>query len=345
MKLTSENFGTTPDGTEVAQYTIKNSTGATVRLIDWGASVTELCVPDREGNIDNVNLGFDDLESYIQNPPFLGAIIGRFGNRIGEGTFSIDGESYHLAKNDGPHHLHGGTKGFSHQLWQGTPFEEDEKAGVTFELTSPDGDEGYPGELKVKVIYTFTEDCELRIDYEATITEKPTVVNLTNHCYWNLNGAGKGNVHDHQLQLSADKYLEVDEHTLPTGNLLDVAETAFDFTIPKTLGEHISDAGDGYDHCFVLNESDVEIPFAARISSPATGRVMEVLTTEPGIQLYTGNYLDGSPGTAGFGKHEAFCLECQHFPDSPNKPNFPSTLLAPGETYRQTTVHRFDVER
>ena len=240
MKLTSEAFGSTPDGTDVTLYTITNSAGATVRFIDWGATVTEVCVPDRDGNNENVNLGFDDLAGYIDNPPFFGAIIGRFGNRIGDGQFSIDSETYHLAKNNGPHHLHGGLKGFSHQLWQGTPFEEADKAGVTFELISPDGDEGYPGELNVKVTYTFTEDCELRIDYEATVTGKPTVVNLTNHCYWNLNGAGNGNVHDHQLQLSADRYLEVDEHTLPTGNLLDVAETAFDFTIPKTLGEHIS---------------------------------------------------------------------------------------------------------
>lgn len=344
MKLTSDIFGSTPEGHDVTRYSIATSAGVVVRLIDWGATVTEVCVPDRDGNIENVNLGFDDLAGYIDNPPYFGAIIGRFGNRIGNGTFSIDGETYHLTKNNGPHHLHGGLKGFSHQLWQGTPFEESDKAGVVFELISPDGDEGYPGDLKVKVTYSFNEDCELRIDYEASVTGKPTVVNLTNHCYWNLNGAGNGNVHEHQLKLSADKYLEVDEHTLPTGNLLDVTETAFDFTIPKTLGEHISDTGDGYDHCFVLNESNVDIPFAARISSPATGRVMEVLTTEPGIQLYTGNYLDGSPGTAGFGKHEAFCLECQHFPGSPNKPNFPSTLLTPGETYRQSTIHRFSVE-
>lgn len=348
MHICEEQFGKTPEGYEITRFTLKNDSGASVQLLNWGACVTAVNVPDRDGRLDNVNLGFPDLAGYLDNPPYFGAIIGRYGNRIGHGKFSIDGNEYALAKNNGPHHLHGGLIGFSHKVWQAAIVEEKEYAGVEFRLVSPDGDEGYPGELAVTVTYTFNEEAELAISYSAKVTGKPTVVSLTNHCYWNLHGVGDDggsdntpDVLDHELTLNAGRYLAVDSDTLPTGELLFVDSTPFDFRTPKALGEQIEMTGDGYDHCFVLDGDDQEVSFAARIASPKSGRVMEILTTEPGVQLYTANYLDSSPGTNGFGKHQAFCLECQHFPDSPNKPDFPSTLLQPGETYRQTTIHRF----
>lgn len=344
MSVTKSAFGKLPDGQRIDLYTLANDAGVKAKIMTYGAIVTSVETPDRNGKPGEVTLGFDSLEGYLAGHPYFGAIAGRVANRIAKGRFTIDGVEYKLATNNGENHLHGGNKGFDKVVWKAEP--SDKGASLKLSHVSPDGDEGYPGKLSVTVIYTLTDANELRIDYTAT-TDKPTPINLTNHAYWNLADGGKSDVLGHVLKLNADRYLPVDANLIPTGELKSVRGTPMDFTRPEKIGARIDEVpGEpkGYDHCFVLNQkSPGELTMAARVEDPASGRVMEIYTTEPAIQLYTGNFLDGSLKSRGadYKQHHAFCLETEHYPDSINQPKFPSTLLKPGETYRQTTVHKF----
>jgi aldose 1-epimerase len=350
MKHDVQTFGKTSDGHEVKVHTLSNLHGVRVRLIDYGATLISVETPDRSGKDANITLGFKTLDGYLQRHPFFGSTVGRYGNRIAGGKFTLDGKTYTLATNNGPNHLHGGRKGFDAVLWKPEPVTGPDFVGVKFSYTSPDGEEGYPGKLDTTVTFTLSNANVLRIDYAAT-TDKPTVVNLTNHTYWNLAGAGSGDILGHELMIAADKYLPIDETSIPTGQLAPVKGTPFDFTAPHTIGERIGELKKdrhktkGYDHCFVLRGQQGQLEFAARVKEPTSGRVMEVYTTEPGVQLYCGNFLDGSASAGGYKQHDGFCLETQHYPDSPNKPEFPTTILRPGQTYRSTTEHRFSVEK
>ncbi|MFA0964407.1 aldose epimerase family protein [Roseivirga sp. BDSF3-8] len=344
--ITKAPFGTMPDGTEIEKFTVEAPDGAKVDIITYGGIVTSLMVPDKDGNLGDVVLGHNSLQPYLDDNPFFGAIIGRYGNRIAKGKFSLDGEAYTLATNNDQNHLHGGEKGFDKVVWQGKEVQTEEAAGVELTYTSPDGEEGYPGTLDVKVTYLFYPDHTLEILYEAE-TDKRTIVNLTNHSYFNL--GSDSTILDHRLMLNASQYLPVDNTLIPTGELKQVEGTPFDFTELQPIGEYINAEneqiarGGGYDHCWVLN-SDSYSTVAARVQEPQSGRVMEVYTTEPGIQFYSGNFLDGSitgkDGTP-YVYRSGFCLETQHFPDSPNQPGFPSVVLEPGETYRTKTKYTF----
>jgi len=345
MSLDETLFGRLPDGTPVKLYSLKNRNGAVIKISEYGAIVTEINVPDRDGKLGDVVLGFDNLDRYVQGHPFFGAIAGRVANRIANGKFTLDGKEYTLAKNNGPNHLHGGLKGFDKKVWQSKPLPAtDHEVGVELTCFSPDGEEGYPGNLHVTVTYSLTDKSELRIDYRAT-TDKATPVNLTNHSYFNL--AGSGDILGHELWLAASHYTPTDEGLIPTGEIKSVSDSPLDFTKPASIGARINQTGlqpAGYDHNFVLNSGGKSLALAARVYEPKSGRVMEVLTTEPGIQLYTANGLDGSiTGVGGvvYPRHGAFCLETQHFPDSINKPKFPSVVLPPGETFKSTTLYRF----
>ena len=343
MTLQKFDYGKTTDGRSVSRFTLTNAHGLAVDLTDFGAIVTSVKVPDREGNLANINVGFESLDGYLAEHPFYGATVGRYCNRIANGRFELDGETYELATNNGPHHLHGGDVGFDKYVWDTEIVENSDGVGIRFSRTSPDGEEGYPGNVDVGALYFLGNDDSLKVEFTAS-TDRATPINLTNHCYWNLNGATAGSVHDHVLQLEADEYLEVDDGAIPQ-RVASVAGTSFDFREAKSIGKHIADTpggeNSGYDHCYVLRASNGELNLAARIHSPQSGRVMEIHTTQPGIQLYTGNFLDGTQGCE---RHGAFCLETQHFPDSPNQPNFPSSILRPGDVFKQTTVHRFSVE-
>lgn len=346
MSIEKQTIGKTPDGTEVDQYTLTNSNGLKVQIITYGAMITSVEVPDRNGNFENVTLYRDTLEDYLAGHPFFGCVVGRYANRIAKGKFTLDGTEYTLATNNGPNHLHGGVKGFDKYVWKAEPKSGDGSVGVTFSHLSPDGDEGYPGELKATVTYSLTDNNELKMEYTAT-TDKPTVVNLTNHAYWNLAGAGSGDVLGHELMLCADRFLPVDDGLIPLGPPESVQDTPMDFTEPKTIGARIDQVEGGYDHCYVLNKKEGErMSLAARVVEPKSGRVMEVSTTQPAVQLYTGNFLDGaiSGGGVAYKKHDGFCLETQHFPDSPNHPEYPSTVLRPGQKYHELTVHKFSVQ-
>ncbi len=345
-KPMKQDFGKTPDGTAVSIYTLKNGKGMEARITNYGGIVVSLLVPDRNGKAGDVVLGYDNLEGYIRNNPYFGAIVGRYGNRIAKGRFTLDGHEYKLAVNNGPNSLHGGLRGFDKVVWDVRRAE-----GNLLELhyLSKDGEEGYPGNLDVTVTYTLTPENELKIDYAAT-TDKPTVVNLTNHSYFNLAGQGNGNILDEVLMINADRFLPVDAGLIPTGELRSVAGTALDFRKPTVIGARINSdeeqmkLGGGYDHCFVLNRNGAGLSLAARLSDPKSGRVMEVLTTEPAIQFYTGNFLDGTiTGKDGkvYPKRSALCLETEHYPDSPNQPAFPSVVVRPGGKYATTTVYRF----
>jgi aldose 1-epimerase len=347
MKAQQSRFGVLPDGTPVLLYTLDNGRGMIAKVSEYGAILTELWVPDVKGNVSNVVLGFDNLQQYLAGHPFFGATTGRFANRIAKGRFTLDGKEYTLATNNGPNHLHGGIKGFDKKVWKSRPLPRTENSvAVEFTCTSPDGEEGYPGTLLTKATYTLTADNGLRIDYEAT-TDKATVVNLTNHSYFNL--AGGGSVLDHVLTIQADRYTVPDAMLIPTGEIVSVQGTPLDFRQPKPIGrdiEAVMTGTKGYDHNFVLNNGDGKLALGARATEPKSGRVMEVWTTEPGVQLYTGNHLDGKlKGASGgsYAQHSGFCLETQHFPDSPNKPNFPSCVLRPGQTLKSTTVFTFAV--
>jgi aldose 1-epimerase len=344
-------FGTTPDGEKVDLYTLTNSDCMEVRIITYGGIIQSLEVPDRKGRFRNVVLGFDNLNDYVENnSPYFGAIIGRYANRIANGEFTLDGKTYQLAINNPPNALHGGPGGFHTKVWDAESVARAGSVALKLSYTSPDNEEGYPGTLKTQVTYTLTEENALRIDFHAT-TDEPTIVNLTNHSYFNLQGEGTGTIYDHKLELNADRYTPVDPTLIPTGELASVSGTPFDFRDATAIGARIRDdheqilIGRGYDHNFVLNDWPTERPaFAARAVDPTTGRVLTIRTTEPGIQFYSGNFLDGTlVGTSGhvYRQSDGFALETQHFPDSPNHPNFPSTVLRPGEEFDSTTVFRF----
>lgn len=335
------SFGTLPDGTAVAMFTLTNVNGLVARISDYGTILTELHVPDRSGKLGDIVLGFDNLDQYLKGHPYFGATVGRVANRIAKGQFTLDGKTYRLALNNGPNHLHGGLKGFDKVVWEAEP---QSGAAVRFSYASPDGQEGYPGQVQVTVLMTLSDGNELSIDY-AAVSDKPTPVNLTNHSYFNL--AGRGNVLRHELTIAADYFTPKNQDSIPTGEIKPVKGTPMDFTKAHPIGARFSQLEEkpvGYDHNFVINGGEKGLALAARVLEPTTGRAMEVWTTEPGVQLYTSNYLDGSlTGKKGivYSQHAALCLETQHFPDSVNHPNFPSTILRPGQTYRQTTVHRF----
>ncbi|HYM23857.1 MAG TPA: aldose epimerase family protein, partial [Vicinamibacterales bacterium] len=352
-------FGKLPDGRTVDLFTLSTKSGIEVRTIPYGARLLSIKTPDRSGKIDDVVLGFDRLDGYLNTNPYFGAVVGRYGNRIAKGLFSLDGATYHLATNNGPNHLHGGVKGVDKQLWSADSFLRGDAAGVVYTLTSPDGDEGYPGTLNVRVTYTLSGNA-LTVDYDAT-TDKATVVNLTQHSYFNL--AGQGDILGHRLTIDADRFTPVDATLIPTGEIASVEGTPLDFRQPTLVGARI-DADDpqiknggGYDHNFVLRSATVSAErspdgvaphHAAKLEDPSGGRTLDVSTTEPGLQFYSGNFLDGTlTGKGGrvYQKHAALCLETQHFPDSPNHPNFPSTVLRPGGRYRSTTVFSFGVAR
>ena len=347
--VTAEPFGTAPDGEPVQLYTVTNANGVVMKVTNYGGIITELHVPDRDGQLEDVVFGFDSLEPYFEDSPYFGAVIGRYGNRIAGGQFSLDGETYTLPTNNGPNTLHGGEVGFDKVVWDVEPFERDGEQGVVLTRTSPDGEQGFPGALDVTVTYTLTDENEVVFNYEAT-TDQATPVNLTQHSYFNLAGAGEGRILDHELVLNADAFTPVDETLIPTGEIRPVEGTPFDFRQSTAIGERI-DAddqqvayGSGYDHNVVLNGEAGEMKLAARVYEPTSGRVMEVRTTEPGLQFYSGNFLDGSltgKGGVTYDRRSALALETQHFPDSPNQPGFPSTILRPGETYRSQTVYTF----
>jgi aldose 1-epimerase len=348
-KPKQESFGRTRDGQTVEIYTLKNRRGVEARIMTYGAVVVSLKAPDRRGALDDVVLGFDDLGGYQKSTAYFGAIAGRYANRIAKGRFTLNGVEYRLAVNNGENHLHGGVRGFDKVVWTARPLTVRNGAALELTYLSKDGEEGYPGNLSVKVVYTLTDRNELRIDYTAT-TDKDTVVNLTNHSYFNLAGQGGGDILGHQLMINADRFTPTDAGAIPTGELREVKGTPFDFTRPTAIGARIEEPdeqlklGKGYDHNFVVNGQAGVLRRAAQVYEQTTGRVLEVWTTEPGVQFYTGNYLDG--GDVGKGgkvyKHRyGFCLETQHYPDSPNHPSFPSTALRRGGRYRTTTVYKF----
>lgn len=349
--IQTADFGKLPDGRAVNVYTLTNANGMVVKITNYGAAITELHVPDKAGKLGNVTLGFSSVDGYLQDGvPFFGAIVGRYGNRIALGKFSIDGEEYTLATNDGDNHLHGGNVGYDKVLWDAVTVQEGDNVGVRLKYVSPDGEEGYPGELTLYVTYWLTPGNELKIDYRATTT-KATTVNVTNHAYFNLAGEGNPSILDHEMMINADFFTPVSDSLIPTGEVRPVKGTPFDFTTATRIGARI-DADDeqlkfgkGYDHNFVLNKKQNGImTLAAVVYEPTTGRVMEVETQEPGIQFYSGNFLEGNlKGISGkaYEHRSAFCLETQHFPDSPNKAHFPSTLLRPGEVYETSTIYRF----
>lgn len=342
MSIQSNVFGTTPEGQDVTKYTLTNSHGNSVSVMTWGASLLDVNVPDRDGKRANVNLAFDTLEPYLDGHPYFGSTVGRFCNRIEEGKFTIDSKDYQVATNAGKHHIHGGKTNFTYQNWQGEVVELSDGFGVRFHLTSPDGQEGYPGTVKASVEYRWNDNNELTVDFTAT-TDAPTHVNLTNHSYWNLGGAGSGSAMDHVAAIEADQSLDVDEDLIPTGRLNDVEGTVLDFRTPTALGDRVGEltATKGYDHCYVVRGQAGKLRPAARVVDPKSGRVLEIETTQPGMQLYTANHLPGNERSNGYGGHEAFCLETQHYPNAPNRDSFPTTLLRPGDTLRETTVHRF----
>ncbi len=355
MKIESRAFGETASGDEIREYTLSHPSGVVAKVINFGAILTSLKISDRDGHSEEVTLGFDTLAEYEAEHPYFGATVGRYANRIGGARFSLDGKEYRLAENLPGTHLHGGRRGFDKAVWAATEVVDSQRAGIAFHYASPDGEENYPGALSVAVTYSIDDDGSLAIDYEAQ-TDRPTHVNLTNHTYWNLRGPGSGTVYDHEILIAGDHVLALDDDLVPTGELLKARGTPLDFTRSTRIGARIAELDVGYDHCYILDHGHIldrsgneqtEPTFAARVVEPATGRVLEVWTTQPAVQLYTGNYLDGIRGAGGktFQKHSAFCLETQHYPDSPNKPEFPSTLLRPGETYRQTTIHRFGAEK
>lgn len=350
-KVTKEHFGTLEDGTKVDIWTVHNG-GITLRVLSYGGIVQTLELPDRHGRRGNVSLGFDNIDAYVASSPYFGALIGRYGNRIARGRFTLDGTTYQLPVNDGPNSLHGGDKGFDKRVWAVESFTAGGDAGLVLRYTSADGEMGYPGTLKVRVVYTLTPDGEWRIDYSAT-TDKATVVNLTNHTYFNLRGEGNGGVYDHEVAIAARRFTPVDSTLIPTGELAPVAGTPFDFRSAKAIGRDIRTAhqqvlyGQGFDHNFVLDKGRTARPeHAVTVTEPVSGRTLRIATTEPGVQFYTGNFLTGAfAGSSGhvYRQGDGFCLETQHFPDSPNHPSFPSTVLRPGQTYRSTTVHSFGV--
>jgi aldose 1-epimerase len=349
--ISKEAFGQLPDGQQADLYTLTNANGMTVNITNYGGIITKLTAPDKNGQWADVVLGFDSLAPYLSGHPFFGALVGRYGNRIAKGKFKLNGQEYSLAINNGPNALHGGTKGFDKVIWKATEIKQDSVVGLQLEYTSKDMEEGYPGNLTVKVVYTLDNENALTIDYTAS-TDKPTVVNLTNHSYFNLTGL-KRDILDHEVTIESDSIVPVDTTLIPTGKLRAVEGTPFDFRKPtkisaginKTEDEQIK-AGGGYDHCWVLKRSGDGLEKFATVHEPESGRVMEVYTTEPAVQFYTGNFLDGTLKGKGatYVKRFGLCLETEHYPDSPNQPQFPTTTLNPGETYKTTTKYKFSAK-
>ncbi len=346
LDVQAESVAQTEGGQSVQQFTLTNSRGMKATVINFGATLTGLYAPDRNGTIKNITLHFDDPARYLQGHPLFGSVVGRYANRIAQARFVIDGTTYQLEKNAGENHIHGGREGFQRVLWDAQPLRFDDRVGVELTHTSPDGHAGYPGRLQAKVHYLLTDDNQLVLEYWAT-SDKPTHVNLTNHAYWNLGGIEAGNILDHVMTISADQYLEANTARFPSGRLLDVADSPLDFRTPRVIGARVEQLEiKNYDDCYVIRKSDGPLPLAARALDPRSGRVMEVRTTAPGVQFYTARGLGGSLGAGGvsYGPYYGFCLETQAFPDSPNQPTFPSTLLRPGQTYHQKTVHTFSVQ-
>ncbi len=356
MNIVKSDFGKLEDGTSVSLFTLTNENGVEVKITNYGGIITSLKVPDKEGNLEDVVLGFDTLdgytsEAYKEAGPYFGAIIGRYGNRIANAKFTLDGEEYQLAPNNNPNHLHGGVKGYDKVVWEAEEMRTDDGVGLKLHYVSEDMEEGYPGTLTVDVVYTLTNDNEIVMDYKAT-TDKKTIVNLTNHSYFNLNG-GKSDILDHEVMINADKFIPVDRTLIPTGEIRDVEGTPFDFTSPTAVGAKIQEDNEqlkyglGYDHCWVVNGNNGEMRLAATVYEPNSGRYMEVHSTEPGIQFYSGNFLDGSlTGSRDIVyKHRyGLALETEHFPDAPNQPDFPSVELNPGETYHTQTIYKFSTK-
>jgi aldose 1-epimerase len=349
MNISQAPFGTA-DGLPVELFTLRNRHGLEAQIMTYGGTLVSLQVPDRRGRPVDVVLGFEALDPYPTQSPYFGALIGRYGNRIARGRFVLDGRAYSLACNNGPNHLHGGLQGFDKVVWQAHALASEAEPALELRYLSPDSEEGYPGNLSTRVVYTLADENALRIDYEAS-TDRATILNLTQHSYFNL--ADAGDILDHQLELRASHFLPIDTTSIPTGERRPVAGTAFDFRAPTAIGQHIHDddeqlrfASDGYDHCWLLDRQDAGegLALAARLFSPTSGITLEMETTQPGVQFYSGNFLDGSvvgKGGWAYPKHAALCLEAQHLPDSPNRPEFPSTVLRPGEVYRHTTLYRF----
>jgi len=350
--MQKQSFGKTADGQAVDLYTLKNKNGVEVAITNYGGTLVSIKVPDRSGKMGDVLLGYDTIEGYQAGKAYIGALIGRYGNRVAHGRFSIGQNVYTLAKNNGENTLHGGISGFNAKVWTAADISGPAGDALDLKYVSKDGEEGFPGNLSVEVVYTLNDENALNIDYSAT-TDKETVVNLTNHAYFNLAGQGSGDILQTELQIHADRFTPVDSGLIPTGELRKVKGTPFDFLAPTAIGARIDQdeeqmkLGMGYDHNFVLNAKHGALALAARAAEPKSGRVLEVLTTEPGIQFYTGNFLDGSPGKGGKpnARRNAFCLETQHFPDSPNHPKFPTTLLKPGARYHTTTMYKFSVQK
>lgn len=350
--MTVKQFGVTPDNKPIHLYTLDNGSGLKVAITDYGAAIVSIEAPDRANQPADVVLGFDSAEGYLGQHPYFGVIVGRYGNRIGGARFTLDGVTYKLTANEGPNQLHGGIRGFDKALWQARDVSSASAPALELSYLSKDGEEGYPGNLSIKVVYTLSGN-DLRLDYHAT-TDKPTVLNPTNHSYFNLAGEGSGDILGHVLTIYASRFTPVSKDLIPTGELRSVEGTPFDFRTPTPIGARINADdeqirfGGGYDHNFVLDSGGKSLALAARVLEPRSGRVLEVLTTEPGLQFYTGNFLDGSvkgKGGKPYAKRSGLCLETQHFPDSPNKPEFPSTVLRPGQEFRSTTIFRFSVQK
>ena len=350
--ITKASFGKLPDGQEITLYTVTNKNGVEMKVMNYGAIITSLKTPDKNGVLEDIVLGYDSLAGYLKESPFFGAVVGRYGNRIAKGKFTLDGKEYTLAINNGVNALHGGVKGFDKVFWNIEEVPSAEGPALKLSYLSKDMEEGYPGNLKAEVIYTLTDNNELRFDYTAT-TDKTTVVNLTQHSYFNLTGNAKRDILDHELMLISDEIVPVDKTLIPTGKLRKVANTPFDFTTAQVIGKRINnkdeqiEMGGGYDHCFVLRDASDSLKLAAVLTEPTSGRKVEVYTTEPGIQFYSGNFLTGSitgKGNVVYARRFGLCLETEHFPDSPNQKQFPSVVLKPGETYKTSTVYKFGVK-
>jgi aldose 1-epimerase len=349
--ITSSSYGTTTDSVAVELYTLTNVNGMEVKITNYGGTITFWTAPDSAGNYEDVVLGMENLQGYLDGVPYFGALIGRYGNRIAKGKFTLDGTEYNVPINNGENALHGGLKGFDKVVWTAQIIESEE-VGLKLNYISNDGEEGYPGKLSVEVVYTLKNDNSLQIDYQAT-TNKPTVINLTNHTYFNLTGNAKRDILNHEVMLAADRFLPVDKGLIPTGELRPVAGTPFDFTEMESIGKRINDTtdtqivlGGGYDHVWVFTDESDKLKSAAKVYEPTSKRTLEVFTTEPAVQFYSGNFLDGSltgKNSKVYGKRYGFCLETEHYPDAPNQPDFPNTVLLPGETYTTTTVYRFGV--
>ncbi len=353
MNVQKEFFGKMQDGAQIDLYTLTNTSGMKVKITNYGGTITSIIVPDKDGEMGDVVLGYSKLKGYLKNNPYFGGIIGRYGNRIAKGKFTLDGKTYTLATNNSPNHLHGGEKGFDKVIWTAKQIRKSHEVGLELSYLSLDGEEGYPGNLSVTVVYTLTEESEIKIDYSAT-TDQKTIVNLTNHSYFNLKDGGASSILNHELMIDAERFTPIDKTLIPTGEFRKVEGTPFDFRMPTKIGAHINEDnqqlenGLGYDHNFVLNGKWGELRLVAKLYEPTTKRVMEIWTEEPGLQFYSGNFLDGSiTGKEGkvYEYRHGLCLETQHFPDSPNQPNFPSTVLNPNEKYKTTTIYKFSIKK